>query len=340
MKGLFGGAVEVFKRKNTGILSTRIQSVPNTFGASFPQENINSNMNIGFELELSHRNKINNDLSYSVSANFSYARQKTLHSERAPFSSQYDKWKNGNEDRYTGRMWLYDWSGQYSSLVKYQTAPLMGGAQGNSRMLPGSYTIIDNNGDGIIDSNDQTPNYWTYGQVNPPIQYGITLSIKYKAFDFNTLFQGAAGFSINYRNNDVWGYGRNPSLHEKYLDRWHTVNDTDDSYNPNTQWISGFYPALRTNTNNTTDQLVIDVWRPDAIYLRMKTIELGYTLPKNVMQRVHLSNARLYLNGNNLLTFCNKLLRVADPERQERDYDGNNGYPLMKSLNFGVNVTF
>lgn len=338
--GLIGGSVEYFQRKNTGLLATRIQSVPNTFGASFPDENINSNLNRGIDLTLTHRNNIGRDFSYSVSANFTYARLKTLHSERAPFSSQWDRWKNGNENRYTGRMWMYEWSGQYTSLQQYETAPLLGGTMGNSRMLPGSYKIVDSNGDGIIDGNDQVPNFWTFGAVNPPIQYGMTLTAKYKSFDFSALFQGAAGYTINYRNNDIWGYGRFPCLHEKYLDRWHTVNITDDPYNPGSQWISGYYPALRTNTNNTTDQNVIDIWRPNAIYLRMKSIEFGYNIPKNVLQSVNISSARIYVNGNNLLTFCRKDLRDADPERQERSYDANLAYPLMKSLNVGINVNF
>ena len=339
MRGLIGGTFEYFQRKNTGLLATRIQSVPNTFGASFPQENIDSNLNQGIDIELTHRNKIGKDFNYSVKANFTYARDKTLHSERAPFSSQWDRWQNGNEDRYAERMWMHQWSGQYSSIQEYQTAPLMGGAQGNSRMLPGSYKILDLNGDGIIDNNDRTPDNWRFGR-NPPIQFGFTLTAKYKAFDMSALFQGASGYTVNYRNNDAWGYGRFPALHEKYLDRWHTVNITDDPYNPASNWVTGYYPALRSNTSNTTDYTVISIWRPNATYLRMKSVELGYNIPESVLQKVNLSSARVFVNGYNLLTFCNKLLKQADPERQERDWDAMLAYPLMKTVNVGVNINF
>lgn len=339
-KGKLGGSIDAFERKNTGLLANRFQSVSNIFGASFPQENLNSDLNRGFEFALTHRSKIGSDFNYSVSANFTYSRRKQLHFETAEFANSWDRWKTSNENRYDGRMWLYEYKGQYTSLEQYQYAPLMGGSQGNSKMLPGSYAITDINGDGVIDSRDQTPNHWNFGAINPPMQYGLTLAASYKSFDFNALFQGAAGYSINYRNDDIWGYGRYPTLHEKFLDRWHTANITDDPYNPATQWISGYYPALRSNTANTTDQYVIDVWRPNAAYVRLKSVELGYTLPKKMLSKIGVSNLRVFANGFNLLTFCSRELKNADPERQERDWSANAAYPLMKSYNIGLNLNF
>jgi TonB-linked SusC/RagA family outer membrane protein len=338
--GKLGIVFDLFQRKNEGLLATRIQSVPNTFGATFPQENINSTLNQGVEIAVSHRSKVGNDFKYMLSANVTYARLKELHYERASYTSSWDKWKNGREDRYTGRMWLYEYDGQYTSLEQYETAPLLGSTQGNSKMLPGSYAIVDLNGDGIINGDDQVPDNWTYGTVNPPLQYGFILSTSYKSFDLNALFQGAAGYSINYRNNDIWGYGRYPTLHEKFLDRWHTVSITDDPYNPATSWIPGFYPALRSNTTNTTDDYLIDIWRPNAAYLRLKNIEVGYSIPQQIIQKLGLSSARIFINGFNLLTFCRRELRDADPERQEKSWDANAAYPLMKSYNIGFNINF
>lgn len=340
-KNLLGGTIEVFERRQEGLLASLIQSVPNTFGASFPQENINSQLNHGFEIELTHRNKIGAEFNYGISANFTYARTKRLHVEAAPYSSSWANWQNNASDRYTGRMALYEWDGRYETLADYETAPLMGGTAGNSKMLPGSYKLVDLNGDGIINGSDQTYDHWTYGAVNPPKQFGLTLDASYKGFDINILFQGASGYTINYRNNDIWGYGRYPTLHEKFLDRWHTVNTTDDPYNPVTTWTTGFFPALRNyNYNNTTEANVIDVWRPNATYLRMKNIEIGYSLSKTLAKRFGMESGRVFINGFNLLTFCNKLLKDADPERQEADWDANLAYPLMKSYNIGVNINF
>ncbi len=338
--GLIGGTFELFQRKNTGLLADRVQSVPNTFGASFPQENINSQLDKGLEVMLYHRNKVGRDFSYAVSVNTTYSRRKQLHVERAGFSSQWDRWLNGNEDRYTGRLRQYEWSGRYTSLEQYETAPLMGGTQGNSKMLPGSYAIIDKNGDGIIDGNDQTFNHWAYGNINPPLQYGMTIAMEYRSFDFNTVLQGAALYSINYRNDDIWGYGRYPSLHKRFMDRWHPADPTADPYDPATEWVEGYYPALRTNTSNTTDGNRVNVWTPPATYLRIKSMEIGYTLPKKIVQKAGFDHVRVYVNGFNLYTFCRKEPRQADPERQEMDWDANLTYLIMRSFNFGINVNF
>ncbi len=236
---------------------------------------------------------------------------------------------------------MYEWSGRFSSIEEYETAPLYGGTAGNSKMLPGSYKLIDMNGDGIISSNDYTYQHWTYGTVNPPMQYGLNLDASYKSFDVTLLFQGASGYSINYRNNDIWGYGRYPTLHEKFLDRYHTMTPGDDPYNPSTQWVEGYYPALRNyNYNNTQEAALIDVWRPNATYLRLKSVELGYSLPMNTLKKVGMDSGRVFLNGYNLLTWCNKLLKDADPERQEADWDANLAYPLMKSFNIGCTLNF
>ncbi len=342
LKGKISGSFDLFQRKNDGVLATLIQSVPNTFGASFPQANVNSNMNKGFEISLSHRNKIGNDFSYGITANFTYSRLEYLHNENGGYSSSWNYWINSNTNRYAGKMGLYEYNGQYTSLEEYATAPLLGGTAGNSKMLPGSYKIIDVNGDGIINSSDQTYDHWTYGaNVNPPKQYGLTIDASYKNFDINILFQGASGYTINYRNNDIWGYGRYPTLHEKFLDRWHTVNTTDDPYDPATKWVSGFYPALRNyNYDNTTEALVVDVWRPKATYLRLKSLEIGYSIPKALTNRFGMESVRVFINGYNLLTFCNKLLKNADPERQEADWDANLAYPLMKAYNCGININF
>lgn len=351
--GIINGTVELFQRRNEGLLANRLQTIPNTFGASFPQENINSNENKGIEIQLGTRGKIGKDFNYSVTANFTYAREKTLHYESGEFSSSMDRWQNGRENRYIGGIWdhigglfMYKYSGQYTSLEQYETAPLLGGSNGNSMMLPGSFRLKDLNGDGQINYMDCVPEFWATGS-NPPIQYGLTLAFSYKNFDMNMLFQGAAGYSIGYANDDVWGYGSktNPTLMSKYLDRWHTANITDDPYNPTTKWISGTYPALRRNFSGTTDNgnswaYGIDFWNPSATYIRLKSLEIGYTIPKQILQKVGISSTRIFVNGFNLLTLCNKQLRDADPEREERDWGANLAYPLMRSFNIGLNVNF
>lgn len=342
--GKFSGSVDVFERLTTGALAARIQNpaIPNTFGASLPQENINSQMNRGIEVAIAHNGKVG-QFEYTVAANSTLARSKTIHDERNPFTSSWDRWRNGNENRYSGRRLVYEYNGQYTDLKQYETAPLGGGTNGNSRMLPGSYALIDANGDGRINGDDQVFSSWNFGNINPPLQYGLALSGKWKSLDFNMLFQGASLYTINFANNDIWGYGRTPSLHQRYMDRWHPEVATANPYDPATKWVSGFYPALRSNFTGTTDDGVTfrnDIWTVPATFLRLKNVELGFQLPKALLSKIRLNSARIYLNGFNLLTFSRKQLRDIDPEKQEGDFDAGLTYPLMKSYNMGININF
>ncbi len=356
--GFFGGrlygSVEAFQRYNDGILANRSINVPNTFGASFPQENINSTFNRGVEFELGTKGNIGSDFSYDVSANFTYARFQYGHYEGESYSSSYDRWQNCVSGRTMGGFWWHDqgmfmakYDGQYQNINEYETAPLIGGSAGNSKCLPGSFKILDLNGDGKIDYSDQVPEFWGTG-TNPPIQYGLNLGFRYKDFDVNILLQGASGFRIGYANDDVWGYGSktNPTLMTKYLDRWHTESDSADPYDPETTWVSGTYPALRKSFDGTTDNGnswtvgAISFWNPDATYLRVKSVEIGWNIPETLCSKMGLSGGRVFINGFNLLTFCNSRLKNADPEREERDWGANLAYPLMKTYNFGLNINF
>ena len=327
-RGLLGGTFELFQRKNEGTLGNSLAVIPNTFGASFPQENLFSNKNFGFEFSLYHTKQISRDFNYTISGNFTYARSMNLHVTNNEPISQFNTWTSRNENRYTGYTWFFDYNGQFTDILEYETAPLYGGSNGNSLMLPGSYRLEDLNGDGMISNADRRVQKWRRG-TNPPIQYGLNITLNYRQFDMSMVWQGASGYYIQYSNNDIWGYGRYPTTFEKFKDRWHTANLNDDPFNPATKWVSGFYPALKTyghagtydmGNNGGTGNTMIDIWNPDATYLRLKTLEIGYTLPKSVLQTVKISRARIYLNGFNLLTFCNKLLKEADPEREERDW--------------------
>jgi TonB-linked SusC/RagA family outer membrane protein len=344
--------IEWYERRLTGILANRVATAPNTFGASFPQENLNSERNLGLELAINYRGTIGEDFKYTVGGNISYTRFEWLHRERGKFNSQWDRWKevnnfDQNSNRFRGGGWLYDWDGRYTSLADYETAPLQnGGARGNTRMLPGQYRIVDTNGDGRINGDDEQLLGWGYGDVNPPLQFGFNVDGSYKSWDFSLLFQGASLYALNYRNNDIWGYGRYPTLHEKFLDRWHTAPQADgvtpqNPLDPNSQWIPGKYPAGRPyNYENTTDANITNVWRPNATYLRLKNIEIGYTLPKTALDKIGISGLRVYANATNMLTFTRKELKEYDPEKWENEWDAGLSYPIMKAINFGINISF
>lgn len=346
--GKLGFTMDIFQKNRNGLLGTRIQSVPNTFGASFPQDNINSDMVKGYELMVSHKDKIG-DFAYGVSANVTYSRRYLIHTERTPYSSSMEEWKDvwGN-NRILGRDWGYEYKGVYTDITQYETAPLLGGANGNSKNLPGSTRITDVNGDGVINANDMLPIFWAgqYGgagsayATNPPLQYGFNMNASWKGFDFNVLLQGSALFSISTKVGGANTYGGNPTLWEKYLDRWHTEDTNADPFDPATKWISGKYPALKTNQAGTTNGNVTDMWQLDAKYLRIKSVEIGYTLPKSISKKIKVDIVRVYVNAFNLYTFCGEDVKFHDPEREEGAYTADLTYPLLRSFNFGFNVNF
>jgi TonB-linked SusC/RagA family outer membrane protein len=343
--GKLGIIADWFQKNRNGLLGNKLQSVPNTFGASFPQENINKDMVKGFEVMVSHKHHIGR-LKYDLSANMTYARKYLVYTEQAPYASSWQRWNEtwGTGGRVLGRDWGYVTNGRYTDLRQYQTAPLMGGTLGNSRMLPGSHAIEDVDGNGVINGDDRLPVFWSgqYGGFagNPPLQYGATINLSYGAFDLNVLFQGASLFSIIQSPNDVWGYGRYATLWDKYLDRWRLEDPNADPYDPNAKWIGGEFPALRSNFTGTTDNFITNQWRVNATYLRIKSMELGYTVPARFTKRMKIDGLRVYANGFNLFTFANKLARHLDPEREEGAYAADLTYPLMRSFNFGINLNF
>ena len=97
---------------------------------------------------------------------------------------------------------------------------------------------------------------------------------------------------------------------------------------------------MKTDASGTTDAMITDLWRLNASYLRIKSIEIGYTFPKQWTKAIGLEGLRIYANGFNLFTFCGKGIKDLDPEREEGDYTADLTYPLMRSFNFGLSINF
>ncbi len=330
-KDLLDFSFDVYRRNRSGLLATRLQALPNTFGATLPQENLNSDRTDGFEFMIGHRHKIK-DFEYGVSANMNIGRTKVTYAERAPFRSSMDRWKNGSVDRWQDIGWGYQVIGQYQNYQQIRDGVIETVSYANSRTLPGDYIHLDVNGDGIISDKDRMPIFWN-GQ--PKMNFGITFFASWKGFDFNMLWQGAGMYSLKY--NEILGNvlaldaSNSPAM---YYDRWHLA----DIYDPNSEWIPGRFPATRRlDSDNGANRIESDVQRVDATYARLKNIELGYTLPKGSLRTAGISNLRFYVSGFNLLVLCDRYLKSFDPEIT----DGNGfQYPLSKSYNIGVDITF
>ncbi|WMI94600.1 TonB-dependent receptor [Bacteroides fragilis] len=331
-KGLFNMEFDLYQRDRKGLLARRNLSLPNTFGGSLPEENLNSDRVQGFDLSISHNNRIR-DFRYGVRLNLNYARTMQRYVERGPFRSSWERWKGGTSNRWNDIVWGYEVAGQFQNMNDIVNAPLQNGNQGNKKELPGDFMYQDVNGDGVISDADMRPNMWG-GQ--PKLHYGISLEASWKGFDFNALFQGSGKYSVRYKENqiDMLSFGGNSP--EFFTDRWHKA----DQFDPNSEWVSGRWPAARRTEDRGAYFNESNVWRRDASYLRLKSLELGYTFPNQWLRKSGVSDLRLYVNAFNVFTWTDDILKGFDPEKTEGDWNVGYTYPVMRSFNVGVNISF
>jgi TonB-linked SusC/RagA family outer membrane protein len=333
--GLLGFSLDVFQRNREGLLADRLISLPGTFGTLMPQENLNSDRTKGFEIELRHKNKIN-DFSYSVTGNLAITRTMLVYVERAPSANSYENWRRNTTNRYNDIWFGKGAVGRYESFEQIAYSPINVGLD----VLPGDYIYEDWNGDGVIDSNDDHP----IGTISnagaselrdkrnyPLMNFGLTFGAQYKGFDVSMLLQGSAMSNVAYGEQLasplMWGGNAVNIL----LSRWHPVDPHQDPYDPNNEWVSGRYPyGGRAPDANS------EAGMQNGAYLRMKTIELGYSIPKRILKKIDFSTVRIYVNAYNLFTLTG--VEGIDPERPTELY--GQMYPLNRTINFGCNVEF
>ncbi|MET0298420.1 MAG: TonB-dependent receptor [Flavitalea sp.] len=335
---------DVYRRDREGLLAYRNLSLPNTFGASLPQENLNSDRTQGFDFTITHNNRVGK-FQYGVSANFNYARTMNRYVERGPFTNSYDRWRNGNADRYNDIVWSYTYLGQFQNTDEIANYPIQNGDQANIRELPGDFKYADINNDGVIDDRDMLPMFLGANGTNdnlnpvgknPKINYGLSLNASYKGVDVSVLFQGAAMYTVRF--NEVYAEvmafrGNTPAY---FADRWRRADPMDSK----SEWIPGTWPASRFNGDVGSMYKESSVWRKDASYLRLKSAEIGYTFNPKWYGGSGIKKIRLYATGFNLLTFADPFVKAFDPERLEGLFNAGFNYPLTKTFNFGLNLNF
>ncbi|MGL5562324.1 MAG: SusC/RagA family TonB-linked outer membrane protein, partial [Tannerellaceae bacterium] len=187
----------------------------------------------------------------------------------------------------------------------------------------------DLNGDGKIDDlSDRTA---MGNPRTPEIQFGLPVGIQYKGFDLSLLFQGATNSSILLHGAAVWDfplfsqdkYGKVKPMH---LNRW----------TPETK-ETATYPALHYGDHSNNKNGNSSLFLYDATYMRLKNVEIGYTLPKSAIRFAGLQNVRVYVQGLNLLTWDNLKDVDIDPETREGSGDW---YPIQRVFNFGIDITY
>ena len=308
---------DVFYNKRTNILWPKYGSVPQTTGMTLPPENIGAVANKGFDLLIGHNGQVG-DLKYNVSVNGGYAKNKVLFWDEAPGAPEWQRTTGAPMYTYQA----YQYGGVFRDEAEIDANPVDYSAI-TKTLRPGDMKYQDLKGPGGQNTPDGkiTPDDQVRGDKNqtPLFQGGLNIGMQYKGFDLAVLFQGAAG-ALTYVVTESGSIGN--YLSDVYENRW-TVE------NPSSQ-----YPRIadRNNqyySNNNT------YWLRSTDYIRLKNLELGYTIPSVLSQKVGIGALRVYVNGLNLLTLDK--LKVFDPENVNA---GGQYYPQARIINTGVTVTF
>lgn len=318
-------SADYFNRKQDGIFATRINSLPGSVGASLPQENLNSDMTQGFEIELGHERRIG-EFIYSIKGNIAYTMSRDIYVEKAKAGNSYLNWRTNTNNRNKNIWWGYQGNGRITSWDEIYYNPVYIGRG----TIIGDYEYQDWNGDGWINDLDLHP--LATNASMPLVNYGITVNLAWKGIDFSMLLQGASRRFVapqEFLYQPLWA---DTNALTKFLDRWHTEDPTANPYDPATKWVSGEngFTGSLPNANSTFNI-------QNAAYLRLKTVELGYSLPKKWMDTIGVQGIRFYLSAYNLLTFSQ--LKHLDPEFNVSSGYGYN-YPINKTVTLGLNVKF
>lgn len=317
-KGLLSFELDWFYRKVTDVAGYRNRSLPTTVGATLPQENINSYDNRGFEIVLRHENTVNK-VRYSLEGNLTYSRAKWIHYDEPTYADAVTKNRLQLSGQWKNRFFGYEAAGLFQSQDEINKWPVVQDGNGNSTLKPGDIKYKDYNGDGVLDYKDQH----VIGKGSTPdIFFGFNIGAQYKGFDISVLLQGAANFNA-YFSGLVTDPFTNGNVPFKYLTDYWTPQNTGAKY-PRLVY-GGAYNNKFTST----------FWLQDAKYLRVKNVQLGYTIPKSVLSKMKISAVRIYVAAYNILTFDK-----VSPYDPETGFSTGLFYPQQKSYNAGINITF
>jgi len=327
-----GGSFEVFRRELTGIPASRYDILlPTEVGFGLPQENLNATRTLGMEMTLNHTGQTG-QLRYNLGINATLARLRNWYTYKPRFGNSWDEYRNSIEDRWARINWSYEYIGQFQSQEEIANYPVNIDGKNNTTLLPGDFIYKDQNNDGVIDDLDIRPNAFSESNL-PYLNFGFNASFAYKGIDLSLNFSGAAMQSRG-RAAELKTPFQNDANSPDFLfnDRWHH----EDIFDPSSPWIPGTYPALK-KSNNESNMRASSFWFRNTAYLRLRDVQIGYTLPEKWLTAVKITKARIYLNGFNLFSIDNVHDLGIDPETQL-----NTGleYPSVRVYNVGMNLTF
>lgn len=316
---LFEGRIafefDYFMNRRTNILWPKFGSIPQTTGMTLPPENIGEVKNQGYDFRLGYNGQIG-EFNFNASVNGGYAKNEIVFWDEAPGAPAWQK--TTGKPMYTNLLYVYD--GVFASQEEID-ANTIDYSELTNNLRPGDMKYKDLYGpdgvpDGKITADDRI---LTDRTTTPLFQGGVNLGAQYKNFDLTILFQGSLGgeIMIGTESGSIGNY-----LLYDYERRWQVDNPSSEYpriADRGNQWYSG---------GNT-------YWLRSTDYVRLKNFEIGYTLPLDLIERVGISNMRVYANGLNLFTLDK--FDIFDPE----SLNGNGQYyPQSRILNIGATVAF
>lgn len=318
-------AIDYFREDRKDILISR-STVPEILGfpsSAIPKVNMGRIENSGFEFDGSYNKRINKNFSFSVNGNFAYNHNKVKDMDEVRYDEDY-AYQYRSTGYSLGQCFGYkiDYSNGNGFINTPEELQWAKTAYGIGTPRLGDFKYQDLNGDGVINEKDKAP--IKYGSV-PRITYGFGASAKYRQIDFSCQFQGVGKVSQYYSGVGINELGLTGFYTGYHLNAW-----TPERY-ANGEKIT--YPAL--STVKSVSHEANDFFIMDRSFLRLKNIEIGYSLSKKVLKKLGMTKVRAYVSGTNLFTWDNMKTNTIDPE--QKTY---NQYPVTKMYTVGLNVGF
>ncbi len=308
------GTVEYFNNNRYDILTTR-GTVSAVFGQTLPPVNLGKVNNKGYEIELNYAGKIGKDFSYRLKGTYSVAKNKIMFQDEPKSSYGYQAF-TGNS---IGQQLVYTWIGFYKDSTDIAKSPVPA-----TPARPGDLKYADLNGDGKINGFDLSV---TGNSVYPNTTAGFQLGLTYKNFSVNAFFQGASNFRMRGTAEAIRAFASNAM----YI---HT-----QAWTP-ALGDNALYPRLSLNGGlSDPGGYPSTFWFVKGDYIRLKTAEIGYTIPNKIVQLLKMQSIKVYTNGYNLFTWTKLAKRYElDPEISSNTDRVN--YPPQRIFNFGLSATF
>lgn len=308
-------SVDYFNEHREGIFLQR-KSIPMYVGMSTqPWVNIGKMRNSGIDASLEYHQSLGRDLHLTVRGNFTYARNMIVDQDQPDWKYLYMNRRGQSQYQTFGLV--------AAGLYKDQEDIDSWAKSSYGTVQPGDIKYVDLNGDGIIDSYDVKP--IGYPDI-PEIVYGFGFSLQWKAFDLSAFFQGVGHVNFSTCTDQTQGFiARNIKEAGVFADLYNNYWTPDN--------LNAKYPRLTIGTNENNNQ-TSTFWMVNGRYMRLKNLEIGYTLPKRIASKIAMQNLRVYVSGVNLFTISP--FKLWDPDLQT----GATNYPNNRIINIGLTIGF